>query len=134
MKRQDVDRFEKLAGQVQSVYDEIAVLSKKSPNDAVNRFKLKFVNSLLTQGNELLGDEYAPFKDFSEFDDDDVPQNSDVVFILSQYLQCFEKLRADNVEIRAGYRCWTVEADEDEEGDELEQVYIRTVKPKRLRE
>ena len=60
MKRQDVDLFEKVVGQLQSLYDEIAILSKKAPNDAVNKFKLKFINTLLSQGNELLGREYAP--------------------------------------------------------------------------
>ena len=46
MKRVDVDNFEKLDGQLQSTYDEISLLSKKKPNDAVNKFKLKFVNTL----------------------------------------------------------------------------------------
>src|SRR5262249_43409843 len=114
MKRQDVNRFEKLVGQLQSVYDEIAVLSKKSPNDAVNKFKLKFINSLLRQGNEILPADYTPFEAFSEFDEDDMPQNSDVVFILSQYLQCFEKLRADSVVTRGISWCWAVEAEKDE--------------------
>ena len=133
MKHKDVDIFEKLVGQLQSLYDEIAILSKKAPNDAVNKFKLKFINNLLSQANDLLGQEYAPFTDFTQFDEDSVPQNSDVAFILSQYLQCFEKLRADNVVMHAGYWCWVVKT-KGEEGDEFGRVYIRTVKPKRLRE
>ncbi|MEH2124811.1 hypothetical protein [Nostoc sp.] len=40
MKRKDVDEFEKLSGQLQGIYEEISVLSKKSPNNAVNKFKL----------------------------------------------------------------------------------------------
>lgn len=134
MKREDVDRFEKLVGQFQGLYDEVAVLSKKSPNDAMNKFKLRFTNSLLGQGNDLLGEKYIPFDNFSEFDEDDVPQNSDVVFILAQYLQCFEKLRADNVIQRYRDWYWTLEASEGEEGDEFGRVYVDTVKPKRLRE
>ena len=134
MKRTDVDTFEKLAGQLLSTYDEIALLSKKSPNDAVNKFKLKFINSLLTQSTAFLGDEYKPFDDFTEFDVDELPQNSDVVFILSQYLQCFEKLKADNVIPRHGTWHWSVEADKDETGDDKGFVYIRTIRPKRLRE
>jgi len=132
--RSDVDTFEKLSGQFLSTYDEIALLSKKSPNDAVNKFKLKFINTLLANANEFLGDEYRPFDDFNEFDVDDVPQNSDVVFILSHYLQCFEKLRADNVVIRGTVWHWAVEAGKGVTGDEKGLVYIRTVKPKRLRE
>ncbi|MEH2153876.1 hypothetical protein [Nostoc sp.] len=134
MKRKDVDEFEKLSGQLQGIYEEISVLSKKSPNDAINKFKLNFINQLLNSSNEFLEDKYRPFKEFSEFDTDDVPQNSDVVFILSQYLQCFEKLRADNVQLRSGGWCWVVDAPENEIGDESGKIYIKTTRPKRLRE
>lgn len=89
-------------------------------------FKLKFVDGLLRQGNEFLGEEYMPFEHFSEFDEDDVPHNSDVVFILAQYLQCFEKFRADKVYQQYGSWYWEL----DEGGEEK----IQTVKPKRLRE
>ncbi len=125
MKREDVDQFEKLAGQFQSLYEEVAVLSKKSPNDAVNKFKLSFINDLLKQANQFLGRKYLPSGHFSEFDEDDVPQNSDVVFILAQYLQSFEKFRADNVYREYTSWYWNVEG-----GDEK----IETVMPKRLRE
>src|SRR5579863_4297153 len=102
MERSDVDTFEKLAGQFLSTYDEIALLSKRSPNDAVNKFKLKFINTLLAQGNKFMEKGYKPFDDFTQFDVDEVPHNSDVVFILSQYIQCFEKWKADNVVLRRG--------------------------------
>ncbi len=36
-------------------------------------------------------------------EDDDMPFNSDLVFIFSQYIQCFEKLRVDNVIQIHGY-------------------------------
>ncbi|MEH2459447.1 hypothetical protein [Nostoc sp.] len=134
MKRKDVDEFEKLSVQLQSIYDELSILSKKSPNDAVNKFKLNFINKLLNNSNELLSQKYRPFEDFSEFDTDDIPQYSDVVLILSQYLQCFEKLRADNVKMQSGYWHWLVDVERDETGDELGKVYyIRTTCPKRLR-
>ena len=134
MNREHVDIFEKLTGQFASTYDELALLSKKSPNDAVNKFKLKFINQLLDQSNIFLGEEYKPFDDFMQFDEDDMPQNSDVVFILSQYIQCFEKLRADNVVFRRGTWHWRVDVGENELGGEHGFVYIRTTKPKRLRE
>ncbi|MTJ10058.1 hypothetical protein [Anabaena sp. UHCC 0204] len=134
MKRKDVDEFEKISGQIQVVYDELSVLSKKSPNEAVNKFKLNFVNKLLNDSNVFLGEKYRPFEDFSEFDIDDVPINSDVVFILSQYLQCFEKMRADNVKYKHPNWNWLVDAEENEPGDEAGKVYIKTIRPKRLRE
>lgn len=134
MDRDSVDIFEKLSGQLISVYEEASLLSKKSPNDAVNKFKLKFVNKLISESNEYLSDKYKPFDDFNYFEEDDVPQNSDVVFILSQYLQCFEKLRADNVIIQHGAWFWRVKGDKNEKTDEKGMVLIRTVKPKKLKD
>ena len=43
MNKNDIDIFEKLSGQLISVYEEISLLSKKNPNDAINKFKLKFL-------------------------------------------------------------------------------------------
>lgn len=134
MNRSSVDIFEKVSGQLLSIYEEISLLSKKSPNDAVNKFKLNFVNKLLSQSNEYLADKYKPFEDFEAFDEDDIPQNSDVVFILSQYLQCFEKLRSDNVVLRNGAWFWRVEGGENDKVDEDGMILIRTVKPKKLKD
>jgi hypothetical protein len=134
MNRSNVDTFEKLSGQLLSIYEEISLLSKKNPNDAVNKFKLKFVNKLLSQSNDYLADKYKPFDDFDSFDEDDIPQNSDVVFILSQYLQCFEKQRSDNVVIRNEVWYWLVEGDDNDKVDENGMVLIRTVKPKKLKD
>lgn len=133
MNRNDVDQFEKLSGQLLSIYEEISLLSKKNPNDAVNKFKLKFINELLSQSNIFLTDKYKPFNDFNIFDEDDVPQNSDIVFILSQYIQCFEKLRADNVSIRSGHWHWRIKGNKEDIVDENGLIYIRTIKPKNLK-
>lgn len=133
MNRNDVDIFEKLAGQLEGVYDELSVLSKKNPNDAVNKFKLKFVNSLLIESNSYLSDAYRPFVDFEVFDFDEIPQNSDAVFILAQYLQCFEKLRADNVVSRNGTWYWCLVGQKGDDMDDKGMIYLRTVSPKKLR-
>ncbi len=134
MNRNDVNNFEKLNGQLISVYEEVSLLSKKNPSDAVNKFKLKFVNKLVTESNEYLSKKYRPFEDFDCFDEDDVPQNSDVVFILSQYLQCFEKLRSDNVVSNHGFWYWKVKGNEQDNVDEDGMVLIRTAKPKILKD
>ena len=55
MKRTNVDAFEKLVVQLDSIHSELLLLAKKSPNDAVNSFKLKFVNATLNQCNDLFG-------------------------------------------------------------------------------
>lgn len=134
MNKSDVDVFEKLSGQLLSVYEEISLLSKKNPNDAVNKFKLKFVNKLIDDSNEFLDAKYRPFDDFESFDEDDVPQNSDVVFILSQYIQCYEKLRADNVVVGVGGWYWQVKGGKDDRVDEEGMMKIKTVKPKKLKD
>ena len=134
MNRKDVDTFEKLNVQIISVYEEISLLSKKNPDDAINKFKLTFANKLITDSNDFLSNKYRPFDDFISFDEDDVPQYSDVVFILSQYLQCFEKYRSDNVTRRAGIWQWMVEGDEGDKVDTNGFIYTRTIKPKKLQE
>jgi hypothetical protein len=134
MNSSDVDKFEKLAGQLMGLYEEMSLLSKKNPNDAVNKFKLKFINRQLEESNEFLSAKYKPFDDFDIFSEDDVPQNSDVVFILAQYLQCMEKLRGDNVVIRMGTWYWHVKGGENDKLDEHGYVLIRSTKPKHLRD
>lgn len=97
MKREDIDKFEKVQGQLHGLLSEVAVLAKKSPNDGVNKFKLNFINQVLKEANAVLGEKYIPMASFSLFNEEDLPSNSDVTFILSQYLSCFEKLRVDNI-------------------------------------
>lgn len=102
MKRSDVDELEKLMGQFKSIHSEVSALAKKSPNDAVNSFKIKFINTTVLNCNKFLGQNYKPFKDFDVFDIDDVPSNSDVTFIISQYIESLEKYRADNIRCNMG--------------------------------
>lgn len=97
MTKEDVNKFEKVQSQIEGLLLEVTNLAKKSPNDAVNKFKLKFINEILIEANRILGKNYKPLSSFEKFDEDDLPSNSDVSFILSQYLSCFEKLRADNI-------------------------------------
>lgn len=97
MTEKEIDTFEKVQTQLEGMYEEISVLSKKSQNDGVSLFKLKFINKILENSNDVLGKKYKPFEDFEIFDEQKIPTNSDVVMILTQYLNCFEKLRADNI-------------------------------------
>jgi hypothetical protein len=50
----------------------------------------------------LLGSEYKPFDEFEKFDTDDLPSNSDVTFIVGQYIEELERKRADNVRYDLG--------------------------------
>lgn len=118
----DVDFFEKITAQMDGLYQEMALLAKKSPNDAVNAFKIKLINSTLVQANQFLGEGYRPFKDFDCFATDDLPTNSDVAVIVSQYIECAEKLRADNVYNDMGKWYWRVS----------DGRKIRTSQPKKI--
>lgn len=112
MNLQQVEQFLKLQPQIKSAYDEISLLSKKKPTDSLNTFKLKFINSILARANEILEDIYKPFPDeFSLFDENDMPNNSDVVFILSHYLTSLEKLRCDNIKFSEHKWRWIVDGE-----------------------
>lgn len=124
MKRQQIDTFEKVQAQLEGLHTEISALSKKSQNDALNKFKLKFVNQILKEANKLLAEKYKPFIDFEIFDENDIPTNSDVAFMLTQYLSCFEKLRADNVMHNLGSWYWIIDGKKSD---------IKTVIPKKIK-
>ncbi len=128
MTKQEVDTFEKVQSQLEGLHTEISSLSKKSQNDALNKFKLKCVNQILTEANKLLGEKYRPFPDFAVFDEIDLPNNSDVAMILTQYLSCFEKLRSDNVkqaDIFPHYWYWVINE---------KMSTVRTISPKVIKE
>lgn len=94
--RETVRLFEKTEAQLEGFFEEVGNLSKKKPDDAVNKFKLGFINQMLESANRLLGTEYRPFPDFEKFDVDAVPTTSDVVTMLSQYLRAMDKFRKDH--------------------------------------
>ncbi|WP_221390031.1 hypothetical protein [Dyadobacter sp. NIV53] len=97
MNNSNIDDFKKILNQLEGLHEEISSLSKKSYTDALNVFKLKLVNQVLVRTNELLGKEYKPFSDFIIFNEDDLPTNSDVTLVLSQYINCMESLREENI-------------------------------------
>ena len=97
--QEDVEKLEKTIGQLKAIHKEVSLLSKKNPIDAVNPFKLKMINSAMQSANSVLGKNYKPIDGFEQFDSDDVPSTSDVVFVVAQYIEEIERFRADNVEI-----------------------------------
>lgn len=103
MSKIDIDEFKKILNQLEGLHEEISTLSKKSYTDALNIFKLKLVNQVLKRTNKLLGDSYKPFDDFNEFNEDDLPTNSDVALVLFQYINCMESLREENISSKIEY-------------------------------
>ena len=93
----DIENLEKIIGQLQAAHSEVSVLAKKSPSDILNAFKLKMINKVMQSCNEVLGEKYKPFDDFHQFEEVDLPSNSDVTMVLAQYMEEAERYRSDNV-------------------------------------
>jgi hypothetical protein len=102
--KEDIEKLEKVIGQLQGMYSETSILAKKSPNDSINPFKLSLINKVLEAANLVLGNSYKPFEGFDRFDSDDVPTSSDVTMVLSQYLEEVERYRSDNVVNEYGWK------------------------------
>lgn len=93
---EDVNNFEKVKHQIIQLQNDFATLAKK-PNDAVNKFKLRIVNEKLMEANSLLTVEFRPSENFEQFNEDDMPTTSDVLMMLSQYIDSLEAWRSANV-------------------------------------
>jgi hypothetical protein len=80
---------------LKSMFAEFKELSKKKPDGAVNKSKIKIINRLLAKCREVLESELSiEYLDLLE--EDDVPQNSDVVLMLSQYVASMDKFHKDH--------------------------------------
>jgi hypothetical protein len=97
-----IDEFEVLKGQLKCFYDEISNLSKKSPDGKMNKFKLRFINDTLKKATALLGADYRPFADFEVFIDEELPSTSDVVVMLSQYLNSMDRFKTGHTSKEPG--------------------------------
>jgi hypothetical protein len=93
----EVEKLEKIIGQLKGAHGEISILAKKSPADSLNAFKLTLINNVIKASNGVLGAKYKPFDHFDQFEADDLPSNSDVTMILAQYMEEAERYRSDNV-------------------------------------
>lgn len=111
MTKKEISTFEAIQGQLQSFHEELTTLTKKSPNDLLNKFKLGLINSTLKKANGCLGNSRRPFADFEQFNETELPSNSDVLMIVSQYISAFEKLRADNAKQYIGNWYWVCSED-----------------------
>lgn len=78
---------------IKSMYSEFKEISKKKPESAVSKSKIKIANRLLERLRLILADEDT-IKFLDLLDEDDVPQVSDVTLILSQYVASLEAFRS----------------------------------------
>lgn len=124
MTQNDVDFFERIKAQLAQLHNEVTALSKSKPDNPINTFKLSFINEKLKEANEILSGKFKPFSSFTVFDSSALPTNSDVVVIVSQYLDCLEAWRCANIHNMPmeGYRWRTTD-----------KTVIRTEAPSRFR-
>ena len=77
------EKHDNLMPLLRSMFHEFQELSKKKPDGALNKRKVEIVNRLLRDIHEILeGESTSAYLDL--LDEDDLPQNSDVVLILGQ--------------------------------------------------
>lgn len=113
MTKEQIDSFEKTFAQLRGFYDDIAILVKKNPNDVMNIFKLRNINKVIGNANEIVGDT-KPFDDFDSFDiEGDMPTTSDVAMLLGQYINCMELVKKNNTHQKLGRWYWDIDGDND---------------------
>ena len=80
----NIEEYKLLKGMLEAQGEELGILSKKKSDEQLNKMKIKIVNRVLEPLNELLKNESShPFLDI--LNEEDMPTNSDVVLIISQY-------------------------------------------------
>jgi len=98
----EIVNFEMLNELAESIYLEMKEFSKKKPDDALNAFKVKNVNRVLTQLKQFLKDE--PTVDFLDLlDTESLPSNSDAILIIGQFKASMDNYRN---KYTSSYRRW----------------------------
>jgi len=90
---EQVTTYKRLVPMLEAAHREMSELSKKKQDGIVNALKIRNLNRLLTELSKLL--ERDPSREFVELlDEDTLPQNSDVVLLLSQWLEALNQYKA----------------------------------------
>lgn len=106
--KQKVHVYETTAPLLAAMYMQIQELCKKKPEATLNANKVSLINRLLTDIKELLANEPAN-KYLDLIDDEQLPQYSDVVLILSQYSAAMERFLAHYKELDlSGHGDWNI--------------------------
>jgi len=80
----NIEDYSLLKDMLHAQRQEFDLLSKKKSDGQLNKMKIKMVNRVLEPLNELLKNEPS-HKFLDILSEDDMPTNSDVVLIISQY-------------------------------------------------
>ena len=106
MEEADVKHFDEVQSHIEGFHNEVSLLSKGKLDSPVSIFKLEHINAKLREANDLLTAEDLPLDGFKAFNADSVPTNSDVVFVLRQYLVSLENWRCARITYRVGQWYW----------------------------
>ena len=90
--KEKVEVYQTTSPLLVAMYQEIQILSKKKPDGTLNAGKVKLINRLLSDIKDVLEDE-PDIKYLDLLSDDDLPQYSDVVLILSQFSTAFKRFK-----------------------------------------
>jgi len=109
MNENQANRFDKIEYLMNSIYVEFDKLSKKKPDEQLNKFKLKQINDLFTEANTLFDEADIEIDSFELFDEIELPSNSDVVIVLTQYLELLDYYRYRNTGFSHGSFGWLLD-------------------------
>jgi hypothetical protein len=107
MTAEEVEDFRKMAAQLDALHQEATAASKKHPDKPVSKFKVELANAVLETAKRVLGTS-APTLNFERFDADELPTNSDLSFVVSQFVECAEKVKIQNIKLYIGVWYWMV--------------------------
>ena len=105
--QEKVSAYETTMPLLKAMYSEFKELSKKKPDAAVSKSKIKITNRLLERVRMALADSSSlEFLDL--LDEDDIPQISDVTLILSQYVASMEAFKKRHYRSYNGKYQWVI--------------------------
>ncbi|MDT3778200.1 hypothetical protein PJI16_11600 [Nitrospira sp. MA-1] len=124
----NIEDYELLKDMLDSQKREFDLLSKKKPDDQLNKMKLKMVNRVLEPLKKICENEPS-YMFLDTLNEDEMPTYSDVVLIISQYetaLDEFKETHHFRDDYRLEHRWMTQEYPPDyyggeDEGDEGEE-------------
>ncbi|BAY59238.1 hypothetical protein NIES2135_61150 (plasmid) [Leptolyngbya boryana NIES-2135] len=80
---------------LEAMHQEFKELSKKKPDSVLSLTKVKTVNRLLNSCRKILESEQS-IQFLDTLDEDNIPQNSDVVLTLSQYVAAMAQFKSSH--------------------------------------
>lgn len=89
----EVEKFKMLSPMLDDIFLEIKELSKKKQNEPLNELKVKMINQILTQLNEILSNE-PTIQYVDLLDEETLPSNSDAVLIISKYRTALQQFKS----------------------------------------